>query len=514
MVEQLKYKIYREKSPQVSGAISYQVLPDYNTPYGMTEATEQEARDYITQLRGMGQYVPGSRTGPRFDVQGLANDIEAELKKLGQPTGTVREWKNPRTNEILTNIPQSQIDAIIAENAKIASGELVDLGGGRFVPINTTNIGGQQQVPQNLIDQFSNIKSQAQQLMNTYRVGNTNVPSGTMPLVNANTSGTTSYVGSQIDTYIKGLQEQLKLAQQNQQQQTSGWRSLLTGAKSPGQVRTDALSTTGINPSQYFSEEKASIEELNSLQQSYNNKVAERDQALLNSANKLAPMTFIRGEQALIQNQYAIELNRQSANINGKAAILEAKQGRWEEAQKYAEAAVSAAVAEQAYNLQMYQMFYNENQDIINGLSSDLRNALNQSIEQVRWEYEQKATKEQRDIQNALAWAQEKRLSNQAGLDGTMTGYFDSFAQGIANANPNATPEEIAQEAVNTAVEKALLSNLTLTKDQRDRIYNNALKVRPQVSNTNTQVVQNVPQTGVYTNQSIIGQWWNNLFGK
>jgi len=126
----IPYKLYT--FTEQSGAKQYQLLPGTNTPYGMTEVTNpQEAYDYLKELGTMGTYVPGSRTGPRFDVQGVARDLQATLQRYestrGQ-TAVIDKWTNPRTGEVLTNIEPQTIKNIEAENAKIASGEYEVVG--------------------------------------------------------------------------------------------------------------------------------------------------------------------------------------------------------------------------------------------------------------------------------------------------------------------------------------------------------------------------------------------------
>jgi hypothetical protein len=136
MANTIKNKLFRWTQ---GGITYYQTLPDYNVSKELTRVNDpQEAKDYIAKLRGMGTYVPGSRTGPQFDVQSVATQTEAELNRyLSSPESDyVSEYTAP-WGEKLTMVPKSQIQAIEAEQAKVKSGELVQVGtrGSANVPI-------------------------------------------------------------------------------------------------------------------------------------------------------------------------------------------------------------------------------------------------------------------------------------------------------------------------------------------------------------------------------------------
>jgi hypothetical protein len=397
-----------------------------NIPQGYREVSNEEARSLAQQQLAAMQDAQSAHnaavaSGNRYSYRGIMpsqEDIskwQERLSQIGTETKeTLIDTYQAPWGETLTNVPQSQIQKIEEENKQFQSGQLIDLNAGTGKPPAYAPVGTLTPQQSNAIFQASQPKPTFQQSVN-----GVNIPTGTIPTVGTNgVNGTIGYGNSQMSTqdqYLRDLLTQQQAALAKQQTETSPWRALISGATTPTQVMNEAMAQTGIDVNQYFADQKAKLAELDKLNQDYNNKVAERDQALLASTNKLAPMTFIRGEQALIQNQYAIELNRQSANINSKAAIYEAEQGRFKEAQTFAQQAVEAATATQKYYMDMYQMFYDENQDIINGLSADIRNAFNQSLEQSRWEYEQAYQKEQDKIKNDLAWAQEKRLGGQTG---------------------------------------------------------------------------------------------------
>lgn len=152
---------------------------------------------------------------------------------------------------------------------------------------------------------------------------------------------------------------------------------------SPGraQVEQNSWQQTGVNPSQYFSQEKAQIAEIQASTEKYNAAVAQRDAQIAQTQDKLGSMNFISNQIAQINRNAAPVLNQMSADINSKAAVLQATQGMFAEAQKYVNQAIDAATADLKYNFDMYTTLYNQNEDIIKGLDSKLQNAYTQKIQ-------------------------------------------------------------------------------------------------------------------------------------
>ncbi len=249
------------------------------------------------------------------------------------------------------------------------------------------------------ISSYAGTASQNTQLLNMLKRGTrpTPVPSAQSNITATNASGLNLPTGSQQAVGTGGVEgliaferqryedetrradaaaQREQQAIQQQQAQTKPFLDRMLGSKTPEQARTQATAETGVDVSQYFSESNAAAAELDALNITYNNKVAEKDNASLQAGQEMAPMTFIRGNQALIQNQYNIELNRMAANINSKAASLQAKQGRFNEAQNYINNAVAAATAETKFNMDMHNFFWDRNQDIIERQSTERQNAL------------------------------------------------------------------------------------------------------------------------------------------
>jgi hypothetical protein len=219
-----------------------------------------------------------------------------------------------------------------------------------------------------------------------------------------NASGSVEYaksINDQYTKYIADMQAQQQALMDKQKTETSGWKSLITGSKSPDQVTQEAQAKWDLEEAKNAAE----VAEIQTLIGNYDKLKAEEQAALDASANKLAPMTFIRGEQLQIQNTFGRRQNELSAEINRRTAFLEYKQGRLDKAQEYVKNAVAAATAEQKYNMDMYNFFYDENQDIINSLDTKITNALNQSRADAKWVYEQSVAAAQRKFDNDLKLA-------------------------------------------------------------------------------------------------------------
>ena len=154
------------------------------------------------------------------------------------------------------------------------------------------------------------------------------------------------------------------------------------------ETRANALEDTGIIPAEYFADQKSRITEIESLTTEYNAVKAARDQQIAQTNDKLGSMNFINNQIAQIERNSAPKLNEISANVNAKAATLQALQGNFAEARQYADQAVADATAEQKYQFDLFSTFYQINQDQIERLDSKYQNAFNQSLQLAQQEYE------------------------------------------------------------------------------------------------------------------------------
>jgi hypothetical protein len=133
----------------------------------------------------------------------------------------------------------------------------------------------------------------------------------------------------------------------------------------------------GFDPTTYFAERKADIAEMESLYESYNAKVAERDNAVAGVEGVGMPQSWMDERKSVITNKYNAELNLMAAGINSKAAIMEAKQGNYNEARSLVDEAVSDYTADMKFQYSQFQEFMDLNQDFLDDLGEDYKNTLN-----------------------------------------------------------------------------------------------------------------------------------------
>lgn len=243
--------------------------------------------------------------------------------------------------------------------------------------------------------------------MTTTNVAGMTYPSGTPAITDlGNLAGLIASGKSTVDAqiqYYKDKQAELTAAREQKDVAQSPWKSLIMGAKTPEQVAQSAFAETGVDIANYFVEQKAALAELDALNSEYNKtKEAVEKQKAEITGRPGQTMDFLNNQLAQIDRNAAPTLNRMSADINSKAALYEAKQGRLKEAQDYAQKAVEAATATQKYNMDMYNLVADEWAPIISGLDKEIQNAFTNTVNQARWEYEQAYKKEQDKISNDL----------------------------------------------------------------------------------------------------------------
>lgn len=235
---------------------------------------------------------------------------------------------------------------------------------------------------------------------NPNQAGFANLPQAQAPTTASNINQVSSYSGSTVSPYygnvggasasaagmnssldaqsqyFKDLQAKDTAAQASLQEQTKGIFDFLKSKPSTEQLRQSAMSQTGINPQQYFAEEKAKITEIEQLTNEYNNVKMQKDAQIAATNDKLASNNFINNQIAQINRNSAPVLNQLSANINSKAAVLQALQGRFEEAQNFARQAVDDATADYKFKMDSLFSMYDMNKSLVDGIHSDYKDAL------------------------------------------------------------------------------------------------------------------------------------------
>jgi hypothetical protein len=180
--------------------------------------------------------------------------------------------------------------------------------------------------------------------------------------------------------------EQRKLEKQ-QEANRGTFDKLLNGTPDSAEIRNDALDQSGNNATEYFADQKKRIMEIDSLTQDYNAMVAARDAEIVQAQGRLAPMSFINNQVNQIRNAASIPLAEKSANINSKAATMEALQGNFSQALTFANLAVDDAVSTYKLKVDSAKMFYDMNEDQIDRLDKKYSEALDAKTRQYELEY-------------------------------------------------------------------------------------------------------------------------------
>lgn len=225
-----------------------------------------------------------------------------------------------------------------------------------------------------------------------------NMPTNTPTLGNtSNASAMNSGMDAQLQAQTKFFEDQMKLAkeqadalQSQQDQNKSFLKSLVSNSQSTSQTRASAYQDIGIDPAQYFADQKSKMAEIDTLNQEYNalKAAAEQQKAGLIGQGRGITTDFLNNQAAQIDRNAAPKLNMLSANINSKAAVMQAAQGNFNEARDFVSQAVEDATADKKFAFDTAMTFYDMNQDSINRLDTKYQNALNSYLDSTKTAYE------------------------------------------------------------------------------------------------------------------------------
>lgn len=272
---------------------------------------------------------------------------------------------------------------------KIVNGQRIDLGTGQaYQPIS------QSQPPAN-----------AGQIQNLPNFQMPNIRPTFADLSGANSR--TAFRKTAIDVKLQEAKdvEAAQLAQQKapEAQAQQSFLSKILSSQSPQDARAEAQRETGINPREYFAEQRASLAELETLNETYNAEVARKDAAIARIQDNAvgALQSGIDSEVARTERDYSIRLNQQASNINAKTALMEAREGNYAEAQKFINDAVDNATADLKHNVDLYKTFYDANQDQIDKLDTKYSSALKDAMTTAEKEYDDQH-EEKKEVGNLL----------------------------------------------------------------------------------------------------------------
>lgn len=165
----------------------------------------------------------------------------------------------------------------------------------------------------------------------------------------------------------------------------------------------------------YTDQMAAALQQVNDL------KAAEQE-ALAQSEQRLAPITYIRGEQALIQDKYARQIANATAVANAQAVLIEATRGNLTTARQFAQDMVAAATYDYERQVQDLQNLITVNYDLFNSLSQQEQQylSLQLGITQALTGIQEQYFRDQLGIKEALSDAERAYLSSQTDLIGRL----------------------------------------------------------------------------------------------
>lgn len=370
----------------------------------------QDASQYVTDYES--KHGTGSAT--IYDEQGTQlTNYGNTTKTIGTDFGQTNTAPNPLFDQAAYDKSRESDKTVLLPNGQVLTGTAAQAYGNGS--IYDTMFLSQAQPPTSA----SQVKP----------IGGVNIPSVSSSIGNisnaiAGASGASSYIETQ-QQMAADRQKQIEAQIKALNTSTQPLLDRLLGSKSPMEARLAAQQETGIDPQDYFADQKSKIAEIESLTGEYNATKAAMEQQLAATQDKLASNNFINNQTAQIQRNAAPKLNQMSANINAKAATLQALQGNFNEAQNFVNQAVQDATAEFKYNLDVYTTFYEMNKSVIESLDAPYQKAYEAALGMAEMEYK-RAVEEAQEVGKLM-------MDNpKAGI--TITDTFASAAQKVARA--------------------------------------------------------------------------------
>lgn len=259
-----------------------------------------------------------------------------------------------------------------------------------------------------------------------------------------------------IDMKMADYERQLAKAEREQERTQKGLLDFLKKSPSQTEMREDAFQDIGVNPTEYFADQKARIAEIDSLTQAYNEQVAAKDAAIALSYDKLASNSFINNQIGQIERNAAPRLNQMSANINLKTSILQALQGNFAEARSFVSQAVEDAVADKKFQIDLFTTMYDMNQDKITRLDAKYQDALSMAFDIAKMEY-QSAREDKQQMSEIILDAAQRGVDLSGYFSGSLDSLVDAYSKNVGAielADRNDSSSESSNTFTNTQINK------------------------------------------------------------
>jgi hypothetical protein len=260
----------------------------------------------------------------------------------------------------------------------------------------------------------------------TYQTSSTKPTSGDISGATASSTGAKTGL-EEYERIAKETQDaEVKRIEAEGKKTESLFESVKKTLTSPFKARQDAQAETGIVPKEYFADQKARLAEIDSLSQSYNDLVMQRDKQIAEARGGYGSVSLMDNRIAQIERNAAPRLNAMSANINAKTAVMQALQGNFREAQTFVNQAVQDATADSKFQFDLFQTTYELNSDLWSRLDKVYGESMKSALDVAKFKYE-----DAKDVATFAGNAMIKYNSLGAGIN--ITDSKEEVAQKVAS---------------------------------------------------------------------------------
>jgi len=134
---------------------------------------------------------------------------------------------------------------------------------------------------------------------------------------------------------------------------------------------------------EYYERLQSQIPKIDALNRQMIDLQTREQQSLMASEQRMAPMTFIRGEQALIQRQYAVEKASVAAQLGAETALAEMYKGNINMARTLIGDVVQALTYDYNQQVADWEMNFNLYQDYFSALDSSTQKSLDMAYNEI-----------------------------------------------------------------------------------------------------------------------------------
>jgi len=179
------------------------------------------------------------------------------------------------------------------------------------------------------------------------------------------------------------------------------WWSDIEDMPTVEEKRESEYTEIGIDPAEYFKEQRSMTAEIGSLMEAYDSKVVKMEEALVKIEDR--PGLGMDLQQRSInerKKEFNIELSQLSSQIKTKMAIMELKSNNFEQARSFVQEAINDYTYDLRLEYEQFEAFVSENKDVIDDLKTEYKEALTQaqSFAFAKWQEEENKAEQIGDL--------------------------------------------------------------------------------------------------------------------